>query len=315
MNQPMPGTDASPADGNLYPIRTVATLTGVNPVTLRAWERRYRLMSPRRTESGHRLYSARDIDRIREVVRLVEEGVPISRVDEALRLQGEAPVADSERHPDVWHGYREAMIAAVTGFDDDGLEAVYSEALSLYPIDVVTRRLLVPLLQELGERWAAAAGSIAEEHFFAMYMRNKLGARFHHRRRYAGAPRLLAACLPGEHHEIGLLLFALAAHDRGYDVVLLGADMPIEELAEVARRTRSRAVVLSGSVEPAPRLLVERIGELVAAASGPVFVGGRAAAHHAQAIKAAGAVPLADDIALGLRVIARHLDQSNSPAR
>ena len=86
------------------------------------------------------------------------------------------------------------------------LESVYNEALSHYPIKVVTERLIGPLLHELGERWVKDMGSIAEEHFFGFYLRNKLGARFHHRQRNAGGPRLLMACLPGERHEVGLLL-------------------------------------------------------------------------------------------------------------
>jgi methanogenic corrinoid protein MtbC1 len=245
----------------------------------------------------------------------VEEGVPISRVDEALRLQSQGPAAVREQQPDVWRGYREEMIAAVTGFDETGLEEVYSDALALYPVDVVTRRLLVPLLRELGERWADAEGSVAEEHFFATYLRNKLGARFHHRRRHAGAPRLLAACLPGEHHEIGLLLFALAAHDRGYELILLGADMPIEELPAVARRTHCQAIVLSGSVEPWRDVLERQLGELVSAVRSPVFVGGRTAVRHAETIQQAGAIPLGDDIVLGLKAIARHLNPSTSVAR
>ncbi len=63
----------------LYPIREVARLTGVNPITLRAWERRYNLIEPVRTESGHRLYTQEHIDFLHETLRLMEEGIPISR--------------------------------------------------------------------------------------------------------------------------------------------------------------------------------------------------------------------------------------------
>ena len=64
----------------LYPIREVARLTGVNPITLRAWERRYNLIEPVRTESGHRLYTQEHIDFLHETLRLMEEGIPISRI-------------------------------------------------------------------------------------------------------------------------------------------------------------------------------------------------------------------------------------------
>ena len=121
-------------------------------------------------------------------------------------------------------------IGAIIRFDEPGVEDTYNEAMSLYPIAEVTSKLVVPLLRELGRRWETAEGSVAEEHFFSVYLRNKLGARFHHRPTLpAAAPRLLAACVPGEHHEIGLLLFALAAHEAGLRVVLLGADVPLGE--------------------------------------------------------------------------------------
>ena len=89
------------------------------------------------------------------------------------------------------------------------------------PGDTLTNdRWNLPLLRELGERWVQGLGSVAEEHFFSMFLRNELGARFHHLNRDRRGPRLLAACLPGEHHEVGLLLFTLAALDRDVDQIL-----------------------------------------------------------------------------------------------
>ncbi|MFP5504859.1 MAG: MerR family transcriptional regulator [Gammaproteobacteria bacterium] len=290
----------------LYPIGTVSMLTGVNPVTLRAWERRYGLVKPHRTDSGHRLYRASDVERIREILRLMDEGIPVGRIDAALRQQAAAPSGQS--HPDVWTDYRERMVAAVGRFDEAGLETVYSAAMGLYPVDVVTRQLLLPLLRTLGERWANAEGSVAEEHFFSLYLRNKLGARFHHRSTHPHGPRLLAACLPGEHHEIGLLLFALAAHDRGYNVTLLGADMPLEELPLVARRTHSAAIVLAGAVAPDADVLYRRLPALTRGLRLPVFIGGGCVRECREAIEKSGAIAIGEDVTLGLRSIVEQID-------
>lgn len=288
-----------------YPIGTVCSMTGVNPVTLRAWERRYGLIRPHRTAKGHRLYSLDDVDRIREILRLVEEGVLISQVREVLAAS-EAPPVDSGRE-NTWKSYRERMVAAIESFDEGRLEGIYSEAMSLYPVEVVTRQLLVPLLRELGQRWENATGSVAEEHFFGVYMRNKLGARFHHRQGNPQGPRLLVACLQGELHEVGALLFSLAAHDRGFRIILLGADMPLEELPAVVRRAHCDAIVLSGSIEPAPELLSESLPRLVASVGVPVFLGGETASRHREAIDAAGAHAIGNDLVLGLRDIDRNL--------
>ena len=166
----------------------------------------------------------------------------------------------------------------------------------MYPVNVVIDRLVVPLLQELGRRWEQSDGSIAEEHFFGVYLRNKLGARFHHMRRNPGGPKLLAACLPGEQHEIGLLLFALAAMDRDYRIILLGANMPLDVLPPVVRRIACQAIVLSGSAAFAVEDLREDLRHLVSEVAIPVFAGGEVAVAHAECFAAAGIGLLGADL-------------------
>jgi len=283
-----------------FPIRTVASLTGVQPVTLRAWERRYGLIRPTRTASGHRLYTQAQIDLINRVLGLLDKGIPISQVGAALDAAVE-PDSQREPHAGPWQRYLERMVSAITRFDENGLEEAYNDALSLYPVNMVTRRLLLPLLSALGARWETAEGSVAEEHFFGVYLRNKLGARFHHRARGNNGPRLLLACLPGELHEIGALLFALAAHDHGYRVILLGANTPLEDLPAVVRRAEIDVIVLSGSIEPEPDLLGARLAKLAIEARIPVCVGGLTSVRYRDAIVAAGATPLGADIEPGLR--------------
>ena len=297
-------------DEELYPIRTVSTLTGVNPITLRAWERRYGLVKPVRTPGGHRVYTRADIDNVHRILAMVDNGIAIGRVRDALSAGAGVAARAVDEGP--WAEFRRRMITAIAQFDENRLEDLYNELLSLHPLDRVNREVLLPLLAELGARWRKQVGGIAEEHFFGVYLRNKLGARFHHRYRAATGPKLLAACLPGEHHEIGLLLFALAAHEHGLRTVLLGADMPLAELGHAARRSQSDAIVLSGSIEPSPRLLEDELPKLVLAARMPVFVGGLASVRYRDAIVTAGAQPLGSDIAAGLR----HLgDALANPAR
>jgi len=295
-----------PAAGELFPIRTVSTLTGVNAITLRAWERRYGLVRPIRTDTGHRLYRREEIDFINRIVALLDKGVSIGQVRSSLN----APIATNAttRPGDaVWAHYRARMISAITRFDEEGLEDIYNEALALYPIDQVTANLLVPLLRELGERWESAEGSIAEEHFFGVYLRNKLGARYHHRGRRAHGARVLAACLPDEQHDAGLLLFALAAYERGLQPVLLGANMPLEELASAVKRANCCAIVLSGSIAPEPGVLSERLRNVVRTAGVPVFVGGLTSVSQHDAILATGALPLGTDINVGAERIHQSL--------
>src|SRR4030066_1344759 len=142
----------------LYPISTLAAQTGVNSVTRRAWERRYGLLKPKRTPKGHRLYSEQDIALIKSVLRLLDEGIAISQVRSML----EQPNAQGNVASDTWTRARQEFIRAIGHFDETRLEQLYSERLSLHPVDMVTRRLLMPLLRELGTRWESAVGSVAE---------------------------------------------------------------------------------------------------------------------------------------------------------
>ena len=297
------------APSGLYPIRAVSSLTGVNAVTLRAWERRYGLITPHRTEKGHRLYTRADIDRINRIVELINSGISISQVEQHL-LEDGRPQADAN---DAWLAYQTQMLSAITRFDEPSMDAAYNEALSLYPVDVVTERLINPLLRQLGERWQKQSGAIAEEHFFGTYMRNKLGARLHHLAMRNARPKLVAACLPGEYHELGLLLFCLAASAYGYGFIILGANTPLAELAHAVARSHSDGVLLSGSIPDNESVTGSALRKLVAQLEVPVFVGGQTAVAQHDAVRRAGALPLGSDTASAIRHLNAHFE-SNTQA-
>jgi len=285
----------------LYPIRTVSTLTGVNSITLRAWERRYDLIKPVRTPKGHRLYAQNDIDLIQQVLELLDKGISIGQAKEYLKGKNTPLTRDTATDP--WSGYQRRMLNAVVRFDTNALDQTYNDALSLYPIDLVTKQLILPLLKNLGIRWAENEGSIAEEHFFGAYLRNKLGARFHHHSAAQQGPLLVAACLPGEYHEVGLMLFCLAALHQGYRLVYLGADTPLSELTTPVERSQADAVLLSGSIAPYPPTINHELSALVKNVNVPVFIGGKTALNHTDTILSTGAIPLGSDITQAIRNI------------
>jgi len=282
------------ASSELFPIRTVSSLTGVNAITLRAWERRHDLVRPLRTKGGHRLYRQADVDAIRRIIALLDKGISIGQVRESL------PASPSKRTgrqaPDHWSGIRREMLEAIIQFDEYRLEDAYDGAQARFRNEIVTREVLTPLMSELGARWSTNEGSVAEEHFFSAYLRNKLGARFHHRSRLVTGRRVIAACLPGEMHEAGLLLFCLAAGEHGLRAVLLGADMPLEELPLAVKRSHSDAIVLSGSGTIDAAQVGAPLKRVTAQCKVPLFVGGHSSLVHHSAIVAAGAVPLGVEI-------------------
>ncbi|MBT8060590.1 MAG: MerR family transcriptional regulator [Gammaproteobacteria bacterium] len=285
----------------LYTIGTVSKLTGVGAITLRAWERRYGLIQPVRKESGHRLYTRGHIDEINRITALTRQGIRISQISPEMLQSDPVDEGSEGEEKSVWKEYLNGMISAIISYDEERLEEIYNEALALYPIGIVTSRLLTPLLVELGLRWESGQGGIGEEHFFAFYLRNKLGARYHHQARGNTGPRILIAGLPREHHEIGLLLFALAAMESGYRVLSLGANMVLEELWDIAQKTDSQAIVLSGAIEPGKQVLGKDLPALVEQSQVPVLVGGLSSVYSCDAINRAGAEALGRDIEHGMQ--------------
>lgn len=143
----------TPDCAELFPIREVARLTGVNPVTLRAWERRYGLIQPTRTESGHRLYSKADIETVHRILDWIERGVAVSKVGKILaRDDQQAEAVRAERdvvEEGEWSQWQARLMQVVSDFDDRQLDRLYGQVLATYPLDVVFQDILMPLWNEL----------------------------------------------------------------------------------------------------------------------------------------------------------------------
>lgn len=296
---------------DFFPIRVLSERTGVGASTLRAWERRYGLLKPQRTPKGHRLYTEDDAALVSRVQELLSDGHGISQ---AVRLVKDGDALSGRDVPQAsllaettgqWGDYLSRLLRAVEAFSPGRLDAVYNEASSLYPLELVTTRLIEPALQQLGKRWLDGDIGIAEEHFFTAWLRNKLGARLHHAgRETSDGAVLLLACVPGHRHEIGLLLFALAALGRGYRVVYLGTDMPLEPLPAVLLRCGARALVLAAGREPVPEQTLAGLNGLATSLDSLIFVGGPVAAPQKNALEAIGVIAIGEQFTLALHSVA-----------
>ncbi|WP_290651081.1 MerR family transcriptional regulator [Aquisalimonas sp.] len=232
----------------LYPIRTISSMTGVNPVTLRAWERRYGLIRPERTPKGHRLYTERDIDRIKQILVLLDRGIPISQARQVLDAhepttpEPHTGAGTTEADEDVWSGFLTHMRTAASVYDDQTLDEVLDEALSLFPAIQVQRRLLAPLHRRLAA--AESADDRAVHAFLLGWLRTVLSTRLHHRSRRATGPRLLIASQDTPGDDIPLLLLALEAIERGYRTLLLAGSVSGEALSAAARDSGPEGLLL-----------------------------------------------------------------------
>lgn len=291
-----------------YTIQQMANLTGVKTVTLRAWERRYGLLNPERSDGRYRMYDQQDVDTILRVTALMSQGVSIKQAAEQVMHE---PVA-SEQAGSRWAGYIDNMMSAIKRLDGAALDDAMQAALAEHPLSTVLSQVITPLLREQGVRWANGEGFVAEEHFFSVYLRNQLGAQFHHLRPRPGARRLLAACLPGELHENGLLIFGLAAQAHGYEVVMLGANMPLQELPIAARKAGACATVLSGMLDASVDEHLNELSELSRHSDVPVFLGGNVSTARMKEVLSTGIEPLGLDLQHALSAIDNRLNHLNN---
>lgn len=251
-----------------YTIKVLSERTGVRPVTLRAWERRYDLLDPGRLDNNYRLYSDRDIQVVRWITHRLDEGLSISnavREYRGLRAEGIWPEAlptvmapqptQAPRFPTSV--YADQLYKALTTHNESEAKQIIDAVQGMYDIQIIFLEVFFPCLVVIGEAWYRGELRIATEHFASAFIRgvlmNLLGAY----PIYSNAPRLLIGCAPEEFHEIAPLMLSVLLRREGYQVEYLGADLPVEDLMDYASDVLPAMVILSASFEDTARPLLK----------------------------------------------------------
>lgn len=261
----------------LFPIREVSRLTGINPVTLRAWERRYGLIQPVRTESGHRLYSKSDIETVNRILDWIERGVAVSKVGKILaRDDQQAQLIRAERdalEEAEWPQWRARLMTAISAFDDRQLESLYGQIFTTYPLSVAFQDILMPLWNEL-LRHQGRFGQASEWLFFDAFLRVQTFLRLHVAS-VSPSPRVLLAAMPGECRKLELLVAALLMSRDDLAVKVLGMGQPFDELTLVCEKIQPQALVIFSN--HAHNLeLAGRLNRLALTLDCPLFLAGAA---------------------------------------
>jgi methylmalonyl-CoA mutase cobalamin-binding subunit len=295
--------------GPRHPMRLVAERTGLSPHVLRVWERRYGAVHPTRSQGRQRLYTDADIVRLQLLQRASRAGRNIGQLvplrDDALRALIEAdaahrpsspapgparPVAPPPAGVDVEARILERCLAAVDRLDPGGLEADLRRATLLLPLPRLSDDVLVPLLREIGVRWAEGRLGPAQEHTASAVVRRVLDDIVRGFDPAPDAPSIVVGTPAGQRHELGALLAAASASAVGWRVTYLGADLPSLEIARAAQLAGARVVALS-VVHPADdKRLREDLDALVAALPPQcqLVIGGASAAGYARALRTRG---------------------------
>lgn len=226
-------------------MRDVVSLTGINPVTLRAWERRHGLIRPQRTEGGHRLYTARDVQRIRDILRWTANGLPISKVGDRLASQPEASVQQHSAF-DQW---RAAVACASKAFDAQALEGIHGQLFTLFPKATVLREVLMPVWHDLAS--GAAPGQRSQWLFLDTFLRARLLLRL--QMNQVDAPRVLLAGTEGQ-AELRVLCAGLLLSSEQQRIEVLGCGQPLEELPIVCAAMQPVALVIKVQAPVSPTL-------------------------------------------------------------
>lgn len=271
-----------------FRIQYAAELSGIAATTLRAWERRYGIPVPRRTASAYRLYTAEDVETLRRMRDLVEDGVSPAEAARVV-LGSSAPLSEHDHVPiDGLELAQGRIIAATQRWDAPGIDAELTRLSMLLDARTLYERVVAPVLVEVGARWQRGELSIAQEHLLSERMELAVRASLRGLERTEG-PLVVLACVDFEQHVLALLGAALRFAASGARTVVLGAVMPAPAIAQVVRSMAPRMVGLSTSIaSPGARALFRSYGEAIGSTAW--VVGGAAAEEQRAAIEAAGGI-------------------------
>ncbi len=245
-----------------FNLKVIVAETGIKPDTLRAWERRYGLPQPQRTEGKHRLYSEYDLETIKWLIARQGEGMSISRAVKLwkrLEKEGQNPLiaygeelaattAVSPVSGSRIEELRETWVAACGRFDETTAEQVLAQAFAIYPPETVCLQILMEGLATIGDQWYRGEVSVQQEHFASALAMRRLHTLIAAAPPPSRSERIIVACPPDEDHAFVPLLLSLLLRYRGWQVVYLGADVPQERFEATLETVHPELVLLSAQL-------------------------------------------------------------------
>ena len=274
-----------------YRINAVAEMTGIPAATLRAWERRYGVPDPRRTESSYRVYSDADVELIRRVRELCEQGMAPSEAAKLVMADFEHRRAPSANSADPFVHAAEAIVHAVAAYDPHQIEGAVRHAMALGPAAVVFERVFRPTMIEIGQRWHDGVFSVGQEHMATSIIEGASASMLRLVAREDSERTAVVACFADDTHTMPILGLSLHLATWGFDVVRLGARTPPLAIRQAVEELEPALVGLSVTITPMGHRARELVEEYAAACGDtPWIVGGGAAPGLAQLVQQHGGI-------------------------
>ena len=307
------------SDEGLYPIRTVSELSGVNAITLRAWERRYGLFTPKRTPKGHRLYSEKDVQRIQQVLELLAKGVSISRVAKALSQQAIAPEntnlftntishSNSDQLSETqWEKYQELLFSIINNYDIVQLESLHHEILSNYAMEVVSHNLISPVLATLRTHAKKLPSISGNYHFYKIFLLQRMGGLFLKNSIQNEGKKIVLMNVDNRQNDVELLLFAIPLLKHGYQFIILGCDVSFDAIPMTLSEAQADGVLLFADTQSSKILTEDAFHTVLGSLKTPVFIYGQYNELQNQELLNAGLITLCADSQKQISTINKHL--------
>ncbi len=272
----------------MYRIHRFSKLTGLSPHVIRAWERRYGLVTPIRGDNRYRLYTDDDVVLFRYLKSQVDQGITIGELSEQghehLREQAQRVFVETYREPPPSERLVIELAQALEENDRAGFERKLNGALAVIPFEEAVHRFLLPLQEQVGQLWHDGRLGVGQEHYASNQIKQKIFSAMNQFQTSDEGPVVVVACPTNEWHEVAAMTAAYVCRARGCRVYYLGANLPIPELAAYCHRNRPTCVLLSvtmmGSSDEARALAQELAGNVVPLS--PVGVGGQGVQAHAE---------------------------------
>ena len=301
-----------------YPIKVVSQMTGLSVHVIRAWEKRYHVVEPDRTDTNRRLYSEEDIEKLKLLNDAVHNGHNISGIAKLSNEELHSVLKDKKSSQDSITISEDAVvngefnfrllinsaIEAIKAYDNETLETLLLKAASQVSQPHLIENLIVPLVYKIGDLWHEGELRVANEHMASAVIRNFLVNQIENYNTAENAPAVICATPRGQEHELGALIAGLIAASSGWRVIYLGSNLPIEELAAVVSSVDIKAIALS-IIYPAddPRLSKDLIHlKKILPENLSIIVGGRAAKGYSEALEKIRAIVVGDTKRLRLEL-------------
>jgi MerR family transcriptional regulator, light-induced transcriptional regulator len=232
-----------------YNIKAISNMLGIQAGTLRAWERRYKMIAPVRNESGHRLYTDEHLKILRWLISKVNQGFTISQAISLMENSGVEVDAVEPHSRDILDELGDKLLTAILDFNGSQAHELINQAFNLFTIDKTVIDLIGPILIKVGDLWEEGRITTAHEHFASSFLRSKIEGLSNSFPHSSFLPKAVAVCGPGERHELGLLMFTMFLRRKGFEVIFLGTSVAEHDIEAVLDQVNPKFLFLSCTLE------------------------------------------------------------------